>query len=96
MVARIQVAVVFQGEGIAARRRKDAQAVLADVSTECDVEHLHIDLAYVAAYPLVEDRTQKTAILFRSDRSLGNSIALLGVERAGIAAAFTPTDIGNG
>jgi hypothetical protein len=80
---------------IAARRRKDAQAVLADVSTEGDVEHLYVDLADIAAHPLVEDDTQKTAVLFRFDGSVGDLIALLGVERAWIAAALAPTDVGD-
>ena len=58
-----------------ARLRVDAEAGrLADPVGERDVEHLHVDLADVAAHPLLEDVDQEAAVLLAvTDRPVTTS-----------------------
>ena len=56
VVAGIEIAVVFKSERVAARRRHDAEIVLAHPTAKCDVEGLHKHGADVAPHPFIEDR----------------------------------------
>ena len=58
------------GLGVDAEARR-----LADPVRERDVEHLHVDLADVAAHPLLEDVDQEAAVLLRrsTERSVTRS-----------------------
>ena len=83
VVARVEVAVVLQGEGGAAGLRVDAQRRrLAVPAGQGDVEHLDVDLADVAADPLLEDPDEERAVLVGRDRPIGDQAPLLAVERS--------------
>src|SRR6476620_5409764 len=82
VIARIEIAGMFQCERQAAGFRVDAQTWgLPDPVGECDVEHLDVDLADVASDPLLEDIDQEAPVLRRADRPPRHDLTLLDVER---------------
>ena len=89
VVARVEVAVVLEGDALAAGRLQDAQARnAAHVGGQHAVEELHEHLAHVAAHPLVEDRVQEAPVL------LGLHAA--GGRRAGAAGGRRRLDLDDG
>ena len=96
VVAGVQVAVVFQGEGVAAGGLEDAQAGLAHPVCQCGVKGLHEDLAHVAPHPLVEDGDEEMPVLLWANGALGDQLADLCVERAVAAGSFAPTLVSHG
>lgn len=60
MVARVEIAIVFDGHGVTARPTKDAQAGLhPHPGLECDIKKLDVKSPHIAPHPLVEDRAKK-------------------------------------
>src|SRR5580704_1008908 len=62
----------------------------AEISLECDVEHLDIDLAYVTAHPLLENVHEELTILFAADRTIRYEVSRLRIEQAFAARLLTP------
>jgi len=77
MIAGIEIPVVLQGEGLSARRLKDAEAGPAKPIGQGGIECLNEDLADIPVHPLVEDGRQETAVVLRFDRPLGDQVAAL-------------------
>ena len=65
---------MLEGERVPAGLRVDAEpGRLADPVRQRDVEHLHVDLADVAAHPFLEHVDQEPAVLLGADRPLGDA-----------------------
>ena len=78
VVARVQVAVVLQGQGVTARLPEDAQrrGEAAPRGQGC-VEELHEDRAHIVDDPLVEDRGEEVSPGARVHRAVGDRVPLL-------------------
>src|SRR5882757_8901525 len=62
---------------------------------QCGVEHLHVNGADVATYPLLEDVDHEPAVLLRADRTVGDESTLLDIQRPATHAA-APSGIRDG
>lgn len=96
VVAGVQVAVVFQGQGVAAGGLEDAQAGLAHPVCQGCVEGLHEDLANIPAHPLIEDGDQEAPVLLWLHCALGDQLANLSIQRAVAAGTFAPALVSDG
>jgi hypothetical protein len=72
VVAGIEIAVVFEGEGAAAGFGEDAHGGRgADPVAERGVEELDVDTSDVVPDPFVEDGGEERAVVLRFDASTG-------------------------
>jgi len=59
-----------------------------------DVEHLHVDLADVAAHPVLEDVDEEPAVASGGDRTPGDQVPLLDIQRP-VACPLAPAGVGS-
>ena len=95
VVARVEVAVVLERQGAAARLVENAhRRRQADPRRQRGVEHLHEHASDIRADPFVEDADQKAPPLLRAHRSIRHLVPLEHVQGARFATALAPAAIG--
>ena len=78
VIARVQIAVVLERNGVAARLVEDAERRrYPEPRRERGIEVRHEHLPHVAPHPLVEDRAQELSPGIGLDGSIGDRVALL-------------------
>ena len=79
VIARIQIAVVLDGQPRAAGGVEDAHAGIGQTQPVAQrrLEGLHVDRSYIATHPLVKDCAQEAAKLLRLHRAIGDGRPLL-------------------
>jgi hypothetical protein len=78
VIARIQVAIMFQGNAISASRAKDAQGRLSqEPRGKHAIYHLYENAAHIVSHPFVEDSNEELSVLKWFDGAIRNPVALL-------------------
>ncbi len=85
VIAGVEVAIVLDGQSLAAGLVEDTHAGLAHAQpvAQRGLEGLHVDPADVIVYPFVENGAKEAAELLGPDRTIGDGVAFL-VEGAAV------------